>query len=218
MLECIKKGLFVCVILLCTAFAVKNQTIEALLHTPLDPVLGNANSNITVVEFFDYQCPHCIKVAPIVDDIIKHNPQVRFVFKELSMRGSMSRLAASAGIAANKQGKYYSFHYALLMRKKPLSKQFILATAKEYGINTDQLEKDMNDASVIQQLNDNLQLAKALKVPGTPAFFISKTNPQSTDKVIYVLGEMTAKQLQHNIDKLEAAPKRLKTIDKLGMN
>ncbi|MHB1221786.1 MAG: DsbA family protein [Gammaproteobacteria bacterium] len=162
---------------------------------------GNANGKITVVEFFDYQCPHCVDMAPVIEGIVKANPDVRIVFKEFPIRGPLSEFAARAALAANKQGKYYEFSHALLISKEPLTQESVLETAKKVGVNVDQLKKDMADKSVDEQLKANIKLAQDLKLFGTPAFFIGKTDAKAPGSVSYIPGQMDQTQMQSTIDK-----------------
>ena len=98
-----------------------SQFANALFKQNNDPGVGNPNGKVTVVEFFDYQCSHCIDMAPVIDSMIKSNPDVRLVLKEFPIRGPMSQFAARAALAANKQGKYYELHNALLTAQQPLT-------------------------------------------------------------------------------------------------
>lgn len=167
-----------------------------------DPIGGNANGKFTIVEFFDYQCPHCVDMAPVLADIIKANPDVRVVFKEFPIRGPMSELAARAALAANKQGKYVEFNHALFMNNKPLSQDVILEVAKTAGLDVDKLKKDMNDSAIDTQLKNNVALAQELKLFGTPAFFIGKTDATTSSDIKYVPGQMNQTQLQTTINDL----------------
>lgn len=172
-----------------------------LLHQANDPVAGNANGKITVVEFFDYQCPHCVDMAPVLDDITKTNPNVRVVYKEWPIRGPVSEFASRAALAANKQGKYLEFHHAVLAAAtQPLTQEAILAIAQKVGLNVDQLKKDMNDAEINNQLKANMQLAQDLKLFGTPAIFIAQTDAKNGE-ITYAPGEMTQAQLKEAVDK-----------------
>jgi protein-disulfide isomerase len=174
--------------------------ISSLFHDANDPVAGNPNGKITVTEFFDYQCPHCVDMAPVMGAIIKSNPNVRIVFKDFPIRGPMSDLAARAAIAANKQGKYYELSHALLTSNKPLSPDVIYQLAKDNGLDVDKLKKDMNDNSVNIQIKNNMKLAQDLKLLGTPAFFIGKTDATASDNINYVPGQMNQQQLQDAIN------------------
>jgi protein-disulfide isomerase len=175
--------------------------ITGLFHGQNDPVAGNPNGKITIVEFFDYQCPHCIDMAPVMKDIIKANPDVRVIYKEFPIRGPMSELAARATLAANKQGKYNELSYALLTANQPLTQDLIDQLAQKSGINVEKMKKDMNDSSINKQLDETIKLAKDLKLFGTPAFFIGKTDATNKSDIAYVPGQMNQKQLQDAIDK-----------------
>lgn len=177
--------------------------VKELFQQNGDPMIGNPKGTITVVEFFDYQCPHCVRMVPTIDAIVKANPNVRFVFKDWPIRGAVSDFAAKAALAANMQGgKYFQMHEAILKSKQqPLTEEGILNLAKALGLNIDKLKKDMNDPSIAKQLEANTQLAQSLKLFGTPAFFIGQTNLASGGKLNYVPGEVTQSQLQDIINK-----------------
>lgn len=172
-----------------------------LFHTANDPIAGNPNGKVTVVEFFDYQCQHCIDMEPVISALIKANPDVRFVFKEFPIRGPASNLAARAALAAQKQGKYLEFSQALLIANKPITQELIDQTAQTVGLNVDQLKKDMNDKAIDQQIKDTVKLAQSLKLLGTPAFFIGKTDAKGSENINYVPGVSDQAQLQTFIDK-----------------
>jgi len=168
---------------------------QALFKATNDPVAGNTNGKITIVEFFDYQCPHCVAMSPTLDKIIKTNPDVRVVYKELPIRGPMSELAARAALAANKQGKYNELHHKLMSSNQPLSETVIFGFAKSSGVNVDQLKKDMQSDSITKQLQANMKLRDELNLLGTPAVFVGKTDAKSTDKVQYVPGRVSEAEL-----------------------
>jgi protein-disulfide isomerase len=175
-----------------------------LFHQANDPVIGNPQGKITVVEFFDYQCPHCADMAPVIVDILKANPDLRIVFKEFPIRGALSEFAARAALAANKQGKYAVFQHELLSVKEPLTEALILKKAGDVGLNVDQLKKDMNDPSIQNQLKANNKLAQDLQLFGTPAFFIGKTETTANNgTIIYIPGQMNQKQMQDEINKVK---------------
>lgn len=178
------------------------QQENALFHDANDPTAGNPNGTVTVVEFFDYQCSHCIAMAPIIKAIIKANPNVRIVFKEFPIRGPISTFAARAALAANMQdkSKYYQFNHELLIASQPLTQTSIFAIAKRVGLNVEKLKKDMNSDAVSEQLKTNFKLAQDLSVSGTPAFFIGKTDAKENKDVEFILGEMSQTELQTSID------------------
>jgi protein-disulfide isomerase len=175
------------------------QFANALLRQANDPVSGNPNGKVTVVEFFDYQCPHCVDMAPTITAIIKANPDVRIVYKDFPIRGPMSEFAARAAIAANLQGKYDVLSHAILTSNQPITQDLVFKLAQDNGLNVEKLKTDMNSKAVTDQLKANVELAKQLKLFGTPALFIGKTD--ATNNINYVPGQMDQKQLQDMIDK-----------------
>ncbi|MBA3662436.1 MAG: DsbA family protein [Gammaproteobacteria bacterium] len=180
--------------------AIAAQNINTLFRQAHDPVGGNPRGKITVVEFFDYQCSHCTVMGNVLATIIRNNPNVRVVFKEFPIRGEGSELAARAALAANKQGKYNRFNHALLNANQDLTESVIFQIAKSNGINVGRLKKDMDSPAITSILKANANLAQALKITGTPAFFIGKTNAQSLNNVSQVYGEMSPRELQAEIN------------------
>jgi protein-disulfide isomerase len=170
-----------------------------LFNNPASPVVGNPNGTATVVEFFDYQCPHCKDMAPILDTLVKQDPQLRVVYKELPIFGETSEYAAKAALAAQKQGKYIEFHNALMKDTNALSKDEVLKDAKAIGLNVDQLTKDMNDPTIAAQLKDNYALAKSLELVGTPAFIVGNRDGSKTE---FVPGTTTEQNLEQLIAKV----------------
>lgn len=174
---------------------------NALFHQANDPIAGNPNGKITVVEFFDYQCPHCVDMAPVMEAIVKANPNVRIIYKDFPIRGPISETAARAAIAANLQGKYVIFSHALLLTKQqPLTEEIIFQVAKDNGLDVEKLKKDMNSPAVDKQLKANVKLAQDLKLFGTPAIFIANTDANKTGTINYIPGQADQTQLQGFID------------------
>lgn len=186
---------------------IKNTQKEAskfatpLFRTANDPIGGNAKGTVTVVEFFDYQCPHCVDMTPIINELIKKEGSVRVVYKEFPIRGPMSEYASKAALAANMQGKYMEFHDALMQTKQPYTQEAILAAAKSVGLSIEQLQKDMNSAAVTDQISANMKLGQELKLLGTPAFFVGKTDATASNTIYYVPGHVSLDQLKDLVKK-----------------
>ncbi|OGT45378.1 MAG: hypothetical protein A3E83_00095 [Gammaproteobacteria bacterium RIFCSPHIGHO2_12_FULL_41_20] len=180
---------------------------ESLFHQNNDPVAGNPQGKVTLVEFLDYQCGHCIEMSGMVDEAIKKNPDLRVVFKQFPIRGPVSVVAAKAALAANQQGKYFEFHNAMIQTVKkgqPLTENDVYQVAQTIGLNVDKLKTEMNDKVVDQSLKNNYKLAQELKLFGTPAFFIGKTSlakNAATGSITYIPGGMSESQLQELISK-----------------
>jgi protein-disulfide isomerase len=173
---------------------------NALFHQSGDPMIGNPNGKITVVEFFDYQCPHCVDMAPVLTSIVKANPDLRVIYKEFPIRGALSDFAARAALAANLQGKYETFSHALLANTQPLTEDVILNIAKASGLDVDKLKKDMDSKTIKDQVKANIKLAQDLKLFGTPAIFVGKTSAQGKEPINYIPGQADQAQLQSMID------------------
>ena len=187
---------------------VKGQQ-AALKNAPLlfkqasDPVIGNPNGKITMVEFFDYQCPHCVEMDPDLMAIIKANPDLRVVMKEFPIRGPLSLLATKAALAAAKQGKYLEMHEALMKSAQSLSQDKIMALAKTAGLDAQKLKADMESATTDAQIKGTYKLAQDLQLYGTPALFIVKSDTPTDAKAIeFIPGQVDQKYLQGSIDKI----------------
>jgi len=138
-------------------------------------VEGNPKGNVTLVEFFDYQCIHCKKMQPVVSDLISKNKELRVIYKEFPIFGKNSEQAAAAALAAAMQGKYKALQTALLKVEKPLNEKLVLETARSVGLDIEKLKKDMVSSAVKEELAANRTLAEQLHLMGTPAFIIAST-------------------------------------------
>lgn len=143
-----------------------------IFDNPASPVLGNPKGDVTVVEFFDYRCPYCKSMVDALFDTVKADGKVKLVMKDLPVLGPDSVVAARASLAARNQKKYEDFHKAMMHLKGPLDEQIILKTATEAGLNAEKLKKDMGDPQIDKAIDDNLQLAHALGINGTPAIIV----------------------------------------------
>lgn len=139
---------------------------------PASPVGGNPHGDVSVVEFFDYQCPYCKGVEPALEKLIKQDPQLRFVYKEFPVLGPESVVAARVALAAAKQGKYVVFHEALLALKGRLTEARIYKVAGDVGLDLARLKRDMAAPDIAAAIKDDLALADALNITGTPTFVI----------------------------------------------
>lgn len=181
------------------------ELVKNLFHQSGDPVAGNPKGKVTVVEFFDYRCGHCVEMDPIIRHIMGNNAQVRVVYKELPIRGKSSELAARAALAAHQQGKYQALHHTLMTTSQPITEQYIMEAATSHGIDTAQLKKDMYSETINKQLRHNESLANQLGIDGTPAFLIGATNAQNMQEVKFVLGGLSRSELQNEIHRHSAS-------------
>ena len=145
---------------------------EEILNDPAAPVGGNAAGDVTLVEFFDYNCQYCRRVAPTVAELEEGDPDLRLVYKEFPILGPGSQYAARAALASQQQGKYAAFHNALMHASEQVTEQTVMKIARTVGLDTEQLRSDMQDPAIEGAIARNLQLANALGITGTPSFVI----------------------------------------------
>src|SRR5436309_8214832 len=147
---------------------------DQLFGDPDTPVGGNPNGDVSMVEFFDYNCPYCRKSAPAMLEAERSDPKLRVVYKEFPILGPNSEFAARAALAAHRQGKYVEFHNALMDTSGVVDDARVLAVAGEIGMDTERLKTDMKDPSIAAAISRNLQLAETLRITGTPGFVIGE--------------------------------------------
>lgn len=147
---------------------------QALERDPRDYV-ANPKGKITVVEFFDYRCGYCKLATPEVNTLIRDNPDVRFVFKELPILSRDSELAARAALAVKDQpGRYMAVHNAL-MAGKVVNEAQIDRVVRAAGADPAAVKRQGASAEVDRHLADVRALAEAVGVNGTPAFIVGDT-------------------------------------------
>jgi protein-disulfide isomerase len=162
-----------------------------LLADPNSPVAGNPQGDVTVVEFFDYRCPYCKQVEPAIEALLGEDRKLRFVYKEFPVLGPDSLMAARAALAARKQGKYDPFHKEMMALKGQINEAAIYKVASSVGLDADRLKRDMASPEIGRMLKDNMGLAEALQIHGTPGFVIgSEIVPGAID--LGTLKEMIA--------------------------
>jgi protein-disulfide isomerase len=147
---------------------------EELLADPAAPVAGNPAGDVTLVEFFDYNCPYCRRVAPTVAGLVAADPDLRVVYKEFPILGPGSTFAARAALAAREQERYAPFHEAMMDAEGTLDERRVLEIARAVGLDLARLRDDMGDPAIEQAIARNLELAAALGITGTPSFVIGE--------------------------------------------
>lgn len=145
-----------------------------LLQDSESPVGGNPEGKTTLVEFFDYRCPYCRRVAPTMAETERQDPSLRIVYKELPILGPASVFAARAALAARAQGKYLAFHRALMAGEEELSEDRTLEIATAVGLDPERLRRDMAAPAITAIIQRNYALADALGIRGTPSFVVGE--------------------------------------------
>ncbi|HMJ42877.1 MAG TPA: DsbA family protein [Pseudolabrys sp.] len=155
--------------------AVKEHA-QAIFSSPRQVNLGNPNGDVTFVEFFDYNCGYCKRAMTDMLTLMKDDAKLKVVLKEFPVLGPGSVEAAQVAVAVRMQDKtgkkYLDFHQKLLGGRGQADKAHAMAAAKDAGLNMAQIEKDLAGPEVKASLEENLKLAEALGLNGTPSYVI----------------------------------------------
>jgi protein-disulfide isomerase len=158
------------------ASAMIRDNNATLFNSPHQVVLGNPQGTVEIAEFFDYNCGYCKRALPDMMTLLKADSNIKFVLKEFPVLGEGSVEAAHVAVAARMQDpsgkKYIEFHQKLLGGRGPADGTRALAVAKEVGFDMPRLEKDMNSSEVKTTIDEDMKLADALGVNGTPSYVI----------------------------------------------
>jgi len=156
-------------------FTSLSVSLVADLDVGSSPVKGPENAPVTIIVFTDFECPYCKKLPPIIDQVLKNNPQnVRLVLKNLPLTRihPMAEPAARAALAANNQGKFWEYHDMLFASPK-LSQAILEEIAMKLGLDMEKFKQDMSSMPVSSQLAKDMQMAQAADVSGTPTCFVN---------------------------------------------
>ncbi len=150
---------------------------DKLFNSPNQAVVGNPDGDVTLVEFFDYNCGYCKQSLTNVAKLIDGDPKLRVVLKDFAILGPDSVEAAEVATALHHQfkaQKFWEFHRKLLSTRGHVGKAQAIAAAKELGADVDQLEKDLKSPSVRDALMEVSKLADDLHFNGTPSWILGK--------------------------------------------
>ncbi len=137
------------------------------------PSAGNPKGDVTIVEFFDYNCGYCKRAIKDVLGLLDQDKGVRVVFIDFPILSEDSELAARWALAAQKQGKYFEYHKALMSHPGHVDEKILVEYAKKLGLDEKKLRQDAaKDSDAQKQIEENLELASKLGLHGTPAFVV----------------------------------------------
>jgi len=154
------------------------QNADTIFNSPRGVVLGNKDGDVTFVEFFDYNCGYCKRAMADMLDLMKNDPKLKVVLKEFPVLSEGSVDAAKVAVAVRMQDpsgkKYLDFHQKLLGGRGPADKARALAAAKDAGLDTARIEKDIASPEVKATIEENFKLAEDMGMNGTPSYVIGK--------------------------------------------
>jgi protein-disulfide isomerase len=143
-----------------------SENADLVFRSPTSYVAGNPNGDVSLVEFFDYNCGYCRRAFPDVLKLVNDDGKIRLVLKELPIFGGDSLAAAKLALASNEQGKYFDVHQKLFSEPGRANKDKVLRIAKEVGLDVDRLQRDAEDPTIKKSLDEANDLAH--KLQGSP--------------------------------------------------
>lgn len=151
-------------------------TRRAVTEDAIAPAHAPPGYDVTIVEFADYQCGYCRKMAPVLAELIRTDPKVRIVYRDWPIFGPASRELARLAIASRWQGRHDAFHNALLTAPGQLDAAAIRASAARAKVDWPRLERDLtaHDEEIDALLGRNDAIARALGLRGTPALIVGR--------------------------------------------
>ncbi|MDB5414310.1 MAG: disulfide bond formation protein DsbA [Rubritepida sp.] len=151
------------------------QYSEALFRDAGDPVKGNPQGTVTLVEFFDARCGYCKQLHPATDQLLQRERDVRIVLKDLPILGPSSVVASRMLLAAQRQGQYVPLYDALMRLREEPGEAVLRREADRLRLDWARLRRDMEDPAIQARITRNLELARGLDIQGTPALIIGTT-------------------------------------------
>lgn len=180
---------------------VVTQSADKLFNSPNQAVIGNPSGDVTLVEFFDYNCGYCKRALDDVAKLIEGDPKLRVVLKDFPVLGSGSTEAAQVATAVRQQfkpEKFYEFHRRLLATRGAIGKAQALNVAKELGADPVKLEKDAKSPEVHASIKEAMEIADSLNLSGTPSWVLGKE---------VIVGAVGYTQLKGKIDNIRKCGK-----------
>lgn len=168
---------------------------QAIFGVAGDPVRGNPDGDVTIVEFFDARCPYCKRLHAEMGPLLRRDRNIRVLMKDLPILGPQSLVAARALLATQRQGKYPEMYDALMSLRGEPTDAVIRSEAERIGVDYAKMRRDMADPAIQQRLDANIALARTLRIEGTPALIIGETLVPGAIPIAQI-EEMVAQQRQ----------------------
>ena len=147
---------------------------DAIFNSPHNIVLGNPEGNVTIVEFFDYNCGFCKRAMKDMEEILANDPNVRFILKEFPILGDDSIAAHRVSVALKNIAPevYQDFHFELLGGHQRATEDRAIAVAVELGVDEAALREAMQDDSITAAFRESYSIADAIGISGTPSYIV----------------------------------------------
>lgn len=181
-------GILLGLLLIMSTSAFAANDLSKIYRSAGNTIAGNPTGPITIVEFFDYNCPYCRMIYPSFVKMVANDSDLRVVYREYPILSPRSLLPAQAALAAQDQGKYLQMHTAMMEADSPLYLDEINHIAQGLGMNVKELDKDMNSSHVNNQIDANVAIGEALNIRGVPSFIVARTSPPSDKRAKVLVG------------------------------
>ncbi len=160
-----------------TASAEKSQKAVAenkarLFSDAKAQIAGNPKGDVTIVEFFDYQCGYCKMAHETLKKYLAADKNAKVIYRQFPILGPASQFAAKASLASARQKKFTQFHDALLTTKERLDEDVVFKIASKVGLDVEKLKKDMEDPAIQKEIDDTIALGSDVGAQGTPSYVI----------------------------------------------
>lgn len=146
------------------------QVRRGLFSDPALPVLGRADGDFVLIEFFDFRCPYCKVIAPIIAELVADDDALKHVIVDWPLLGPESEYAARAVLAAGRQGAYARFREALIDTSGEPGEALVFSVAESLGLDVPRLRRDMASTEIAERVEVNRRLAESLRLRGSPVF------------------------------------------------
>lgn len=149
--------------------------VDAILHDPETPTSGNPKGNLTIVTFFDYNCPFCKRAEPDLERVVREDGNIRLVYKDWPILTKASVYGAQMALAARYQGKYQQVHDALMaIPGMKIPQEQMLAAIKASSVDMSRLDADLkaHAEEITALLQRNVMQADSMGLQGTPVYLV----------------------------------------------
>ena len=179
-----------------------NAALASVLRDPNTPILGNPDAPVTLIEFFDYNCGYCRRMAEPLQELLAQDDNVRVVMIETPILSEESLGAAQASLAVHMLGGDYSkVHFDAMISSGRASSDSVMSLAEDLGLNKDALNAVMNGSSVMDTISRNYAAMQALDISGTPAFIVAgSTAPDNLTDINLMPGAVPVEELRATIE------------------
>jgi protein-disulfide isomerase len=144
------------------------------LADPADAVEGNPLGDVTMIEFYDTRCPYCRRMLPVMAELLRAEPNLKLVMKDLPILGPASQLESRALLAAQRQGGYFKLRDAVMRSSGTPTRDTIREMADHAGLDGGKVLRDLDDPAINSRLGRNIALAQQMGVQGTPAIIVGR--------------------------------------------